>query len=110
MNPTEGRPERYIWQTVPVPPAPIRPSVQMGLSGGVEGSNEDDLTVKLSEICYTNQILAEALAKGTPIHMLAEDWEFLQLQCAMMVNAELPGVPAAMQVCVSIILLVSCVV
>ena len=30
--------------------------------------------------------------------MLMEDWDFLQLQCAMYINSELPGVPLAFKV------------
>ena len=40
-----GRPEDLIMTVVPVPPVCIRPSVEVD-SGG--GSNEDDITVKLS--------------------------------------------------------------
>ena len=55
-----GRPELFLWTHIPVPPACIRPSVAMTLEGG---SNEDDLTIKLSEIVYTNFIIKDALEK-----------------------------------------------
>lgn len=89
-----GRPEDFMWTSVPVPPACIRPSVAMSLEGG---TNEDDLTVKLSEIVYTNMIIRDALGKGAAPHMLVEDWDFLQLQCAIYINSELPGVAMALQ-------------
>lgn len=89
-----GRPEFFLWTHIPVPPACIRPSVAMTQEGG---SNEDDLTVKLSEIVYTNFIIRDALEKGATVQMLMEDWDFLQLQCAMYINSELPGVPLALQ-------------
>lgn len=89
-----GRPELFLWTHIPVPPACIRPSVAMTLEGG---SNEDDLTIKLSEIVYTNFIIKDALEKGATVQMLMEDWDFLQLQCAMYINSELPGVPLALQ-------------
>ena len=89
-----GRPEDFMWTTVPVPPSCIRPSVAMTLEGG---TNEDDLTIKLSEIVYTNMIIRDALGKGAAPHMLIEDWDFLQLQCAMYINSELPGIAMALQ-------------
>lgn len=89
-----GRPELLLWTHIPVPPACIRPSVAMSQEGG---SNEDDLTVKMSEIVYTNFIIRDALEKGATVQMLMEDWDFLQLQCAMYINSELPGVPLALQ-------------
>lgn len=89
-----GRPELFLWTHIPVPPACIRPSVAMTLEGG---SNEDDLTIKLSEIVYTNFIIKDAIEKGATVQMLMEDWDFLQLQCAMYINSELPGVPLALQ-------------
>ena len=44
MNGTYSRPESLIMWSVPVPPVPIRPSVQQDTGGG---STEDDITVKL---------------------------------------------------------------
>lgn len=45
-----------------------------------QGSNEDDLTMKLSEIIYINNVIKSALDKGATIQILMEDWEYLQLQ------------------------------
>ncbi|RUS34443.1 putative RPO31-DNA-directed RNA polymerase III, 160 kd subunit [Jimgerdemannia flammicorona] len=90
LDPEHGRPELYIWQYLPVPPACIRPSVQQ------EGaSNEDDLTAKLTEIIYSNAIIRAALEKGVTMTHLMEQWDFLQLSAAMYINAELPGVQTA---------------
>lgn len=88
-----GRPDLLLWRVLLVPPACIRPSVEQET-----GSNEDDLTVKLGEIIYTNLILEDALSKGSPISMIMEDWEFLQLQCALYIHSELPGIPPSAQV------------
>ena len=88
-----GRPDLLLWRALLVPPACIRPSVEQET-----GSNEDDLTVKLGEIIYTNLILEDALCKGSPISMIMEDWEFLQLQCALYIHSELPGIPPSAQV------------
>lgn len=85
-----GRPESLITWAVPVPPVPIRPSVPQDMGGG---STEDDLTVKLQEIIEMNKALRMALDKGATMKMVAEDWEFLQIQVALYINGETPGIP-----------------
>ena len=51
------------------------------------GSNEDDLSVKLSEIITVNNIIRNALEGGKAlVPYVMEDWEYLQLQCAMYLN------------------------
>ena len=87
-----GRPEWLIWQNILVPPSCIRPSVEQD-----GGSNEDDLTIKLTDIVYTNLIIGEALEKGTPVNALLADWDYLQLQVAMYIHSALPGVPPSVQ-------------
>jgi DNA-directed RNA polymerase III subunit RPC1 len=77
MQSTFGRPEGLIMFAVPVPPVPIRPSVPQDMGGG---STEDDLTVKLQEIVEMNNALKMALEKGATMKMIAEDWEYLQIQ------------------------------
>jgi len=84
----------------------IRPSVAQD-----GASNEDDLTVKLTEIVFTNALIKQGLAKGAPTAQFMvtppsfssplsflthsqEQWEFLQLSVAMYINSELPGVPS----------------
>lgn len=67
MDSEHGHPRNFLWTQIPVPPACIRPSVAMAQEGG---SNEDDLTVKLSEIVYTNSIIADAIAKGSTPNMV----------------------------------------
>ncbi|TFK43130.1 hypothetical protein BDQ12DRAFT_674453 [Crucibulum laeve] len=89
LNPVWGRPEEFIWQYLSVPPVCIRPSVAQD-----GASNEDDLTVKLTEIVFTNALIKQGLAKGSPTPQFMEQWEFLQLSVAMYVNSELPGVPS----------------
>jgi DNA-directed RNA polymerase III subunit RPC1 len=79
MDSTYGRPESLIMWAVPVPPVPIRPSVPQELGGG---STEDDLTIKLQEIIEMNNALKMALEKGATMKMIAEDWEFLQIQAS----------------------------
>ncbi|KAF8550261.1 beta and beta-prime subunits of DNA dependent RNA-polymerase [Imleria badia] len=89
LKPEYGRPEEYIWQYISVPPVCIRPSVAQD-----GASNEDDLTVKLTEIVFTNALIKQGLSKGAPTAQFMEHWEFLQLSVAMYINSELPGVPS----------------
>lgn len=89
LRPEFGRPEEYIWQYISVPPVCIRPSVAQD-----GASNEDDLTVKLTEIVFTNALIKQGLSKGAPTAQFMEHWEFLQLSVAMYINSELPGVPS----------------
>ena len=74
-----------------MPPVAIRPSVAQD-----GASNEDDLSVKLTEIIFSSALIRQGLAKGVPTPQLMEQWEFLQLNVAIYVNAELPGVPSQM--------------
>ncbi|KAF9083486.1 hypothetical protein BGX23_011391 [Mortierella sp. AD031] len=87
MNPDIGRPEMYLWQNISVPPVCIRPSVQQD-----GASNEDDITVKLTEVIFTNAHMQAGLNEGIAIHNLMEQWDFLQLSVAMYINSELPGI------------------
>ena len=89
LQPKWGRPEEFIWQYVSVPPVCIRPSVAQD-----GASNEDDITVKLTEIVFTNALIKQGLSKGAPTPQFMEQWEFLQLSVAMYINSELPGVPS----------------
>lgn len=88
------RPETLIVTHLPVPPVCIRPSVEMDTGAG---SNEDDITMKLMQIIEMNNILRQGLEKGLAIANLMENWDFLQVQCAMYINSELPGLPLAYQ-------------
>ncbi|TIA73384.1 hypothetical protein E3P92_01635 [Wallemia ichthyophaga] len=90
MNPKEARPEQYVWQYMHVPPVCIRPSVAQD-----GATNEDDITVKLGEIVQTSQIIKIGMGGGkSTTSQLMEQWELLQLACAMYINAEMPGVPS----------------
>ena len=55
--------------------------------------NEDDLTVKLTEIVFMNAIIKTGLIKGVTTQNLMEQWDFLQLAVATYINSELPGIP-----------------
>eukprot|EP00850_Spirogloea_muscicola_P023482 SM000360S13676 [mRNA] locus=s360:20430:29808:- [translate_table: standard] len=84
------RPEHLILTHLPVPPVAIRPSVEMESAAG---SNEDDITMKLMQIIEVNSILRQGLERGLIMLNLMENWDFLQLQVAMYINSELPGLP-----------------
>lgn len=85
-----GRPEMYIWRYLPAPPVCIRPSVMMDAQ-----SNEDDLTVKLTEIVWTSSLIKAGIEKGISINNLMEQWDYLQLSVAMYINSDLAN-PALM--------------
>ncbi|KAK6455311.1 DNA-directed RNA polymerase III subunit C1 [Scheffersomyces xylosifermentans] len=78
-----GRPEMYIWRYLPAPPVCIRPSVMMDAQ-----SNEDDLTVKLTEIVWTSSLIKAGIEKGISINNLMEQWDYLQLSVAMYINSD----------------------
>eukprot|EP00300_Choanocystis_sp_HF-7_P018645 c20097_g2_i2.p1 GENE.c20097_g2_i2~~c20097_g2_i2.p1 ORF type:complete len:1413 (-),score=323.94 c20097_g2_i2:41-4279(-) len=94
MSNEHSRPEHLIVRYVLVPPVCLRPSVQMGTG---QGSNEDDLTMKLTEIIHINNTLRTAMEKGASLAILMENWDFLQLQCALYINSEIAGLPLSMQ-------------
>ena len=60
-------------------------------------SNEDDITVKLTQILEMNSSIRTGLEKGLPIGNLMENWEFLQIQVGMYINSEMPGLPLTFQ-------------
>ena len=39
--------------------------------------------------------MPHAQAQGLPIATLMENWDFLQTQCAMYINSDLPGLPSS---------------
>jgi len=86
MIPEDARPEMLIWEYMPVPPVALRPSVmQEG------GATEDDITNKIGDICQISSIIRAGLARGFPLQILMEQWDFLQLQIAMYINSDAPG-------------------
>jgi DNA-directed RNA polymerase III subunit RPC1 len=86
MDPRDGRPEMFIWQYVPAPPVCIRPSVAQD-----SASTEDELTTKLSEIVHISTLMREGLSRGAATSQIMEQWDFLQLQVALYINSDVPG-------------------
>ncbi|XP_064623865.1 DNA-directed RNA polymerase III subunit RPC1-like [Lineus longissimus] len=94
MSPESGHPENLILQRIPVSPICIRPSVVSDLKSG---TNEDDITMKLTEIIFLNDVIEKHRASGAKMQMIMEDWDFLQLQVALLFNSETSGIPLNMQ-------------
>ncbi|KAK6169039.1 hypothetical protein SNE40_020167 [Patella caerulea] len=94
MNPNVGRPEDMILTRIVVPPICIRPSVVSDLKSG---TNEDDITMKFTEIIFLNDVIQKHRASGAKMQMIMEDWDFLQLQVALLYNSETSGIPLHMQ-------------
>eukprot|EP01114_Cavostelium_apophysatum_P019234 TRINITY_DN6142_c0_g1_i1.p1 TRINITY_DN6142_c0_g1~~TRINITY_DN6142_c0_g1_i1.p1 ORF type:complete len:1415 (-),score=417.97 TRINITY_DN6142_c0_g1_i1:165-4409(-) len=88
MDPKIGRPERMIFTHIPVPPTCIRPTVPVDNGG----TNEDDITMKLHDIVGMNNMIKLSIEKGTHLMQLMEQWEYVQLQCALLINADAPSI------------------
>lgn len=93
MTSPEASPSNLILTRLFVPPACIRPSV---ISDVKSGTTEDDLTMKQSEILLINDVIAKHMSSGGKIELIQEDWDFLQLHCALYFNSEVSGVPLNM--------------
>ncbi|XP_018403555.1 PREDICTED: DNA-directed RNA polymerase III subunit RPC1 [Cyphomyrmex costatus] len=92
MDPECATPKDLILRRIPVPPICIRPSILSDLKAG---TNEDYLTMKLSEIALINDVIRKQ--KGVNINMYMEHWDFLQLHCGLYINSEMSGIPIHMQ-------------
>ena len=88
MNPDLSHPKDLILTRILVPPLCIRPSVTSDFKAG---TTEDDLTIKLTEIVFLNQTILKHKSQNARISMIIEDWDFLQLNCALYINSELSG-------------------
>ncbi|MGH0118176.1 UNVERIFIED_CONTAM: hypothetical protein FKN15_045323 [Acipenser sinensis] len=93
MNLESGKPADLILTRLLVPPLCIRPSIVSDLKSG---TNEDDLTMKLTEIIFLNDVIKKHRMSGAKTQMIMEDWDFLLLQCALYINSELSGIPLNM--------------
>lgn len=52
--------------------------------------------MKQSEILLINDVIAKHMSSGGKIELIQEDWDFLQLHCALYFNSEVSGVPLNM--------------
>ncbi|WAQ96885.1 RPC1-like protein [Mya arenaria] len=94
MNSEASHPKDLILTRILAPPLCIRPSVVSDLKSG---TNEDDVTMKLTEIIFLNDVIQKHKATGAKMQMIMEDWDFLQLQVALLYNSETSGIPLHMQ-------------
>ncbi|XP_058788636.1 DNA-directed RNA polymerase III subunit RPC1 [Phymastichus coffea] len=94
MNPQCSLPKDLILTRIPVPPISIRPSIVSDLKAG---TNEDNLTVALTQIMLINDAIIKHRHCGMKMEMYNDDWEFLQLHCALYINSEVSGIPLNMQ-------------
>lgn len=81
-------PEKLLLSHLIVPPSCIRPSVTIG----EQGTTEDDLTCVLSDIAELNGVLKSHAKSGFHTNQFLGLWEFLQLQCTRLINADAPAV------------------
>ncbi|XP_050312133.1 DNA-directed RNA polymerase III subunit RPC1 [Anthonomus grandis grandis] len=93
MDAEKSQPKDLIFTRMLVPPVSIRPSVVSDIKAG---TNEDDLTMKQSEIIFINDVIKKHKLSGASVNMYQEGWDFLQLQTALYINSELSGVPMNM--------------
>lgn len=91
MDKSASRPENMIMTRIACPPLCIRPSVVSDLKSG---TNEDDVTMKMTEIVFLNDVIMKHKQTGATSKTLQDDWDFLQLQCALHINSQLSGIPA----------------
>uniref|UniRef100_A0A182WAV4 DNA-directed RNA polymerase subunit n=1 Tax=Anopheles minimus TaxID=112268 RepID=A0A182WAV4_9DIPT len=93
MTSVQSNPADLIVTRVFVPPVCIRPSV---VSEVKAGTTEDDLTMKQSEILLISDVIAKHMMTGGKIELIQEDWDYLQLHCALYFNSELSGIPLSL--------------
>nr|CAG8499060.1 13409_t:CDS:2 [Entrophospora candida] len=93
LNEDFARPDWMIITILPVPPPPVRPSIQVDGSG----RGEDDLTHKLSDILKASQNVRRCETEGHPNHVLNEFEALLQFHCATYMDNEIAGQPQALQ-------------
>ena len=61
--------------------------------------------MKLTEIIFLNDVIVRHRATGAKMQMIMEDWDFLQLQVALLYNSETSGIPMHMAVSIHVTLL-----
>lgn len=54
--------------------------------------------MKLTEIIFLNDVITKHRTAGAKMQMIMEDWDFLQLQTALLYNSETSGIPIHMAV------------
>lgn len=81
LDPIVSRPEWMILTVLPVPPPPVRPSIMADTSL----RSEDDLTYKLADILKANANLKKHESEGSPVHIVSEFEQLLQVLAIVIV-------------------------
>ena len=50
--------------------------------------------MKLTEILFLNNLIIKHRATGYKAQQIQENWDYLQMVCALMINSQLSGIPA----------------
>ncbi|CAD7969328.1 unnamed protein product, partial [Amoebophrya sp. A25] len=83
------RPCSLFLTSQPVPPGPIRPTVNAG-----NCTNDDDLTHQIGKIFYGDSIIRGDMKDGTsPTVHIYDLWRDVQTECARSVNSTVAGLP-----------------
>ena len=89
MDNINSSPINLLLQYILVPPLPIRPTVQVGTNG----TNEDDLTIKIREMIHVNNYLKMYIEEGNGnTYKLMEDLNLLQSTHAYYINSDTKGI------------------
>ncbi|XP_037787697.1 DNA-directed RNA polymerase III subunit RPC1-like [Penaeus monodon] len=84
MDQQFSHPKDLILTRLLVPPNCIRPSVISELKSG---TNEDDITVMLTEIIFLNNLINKR--SSGKVQSIQDSWEHLQLHVAFLMNSEI---------------------
>ena len=82
------RPEWLICTVLPIPPPPVRPSVNQGNSQRMD----DDLTHKLADIIKFNNNLKQKIENNANTDIIEDFTEMLQYHVATLIDNEIPNV------------------
>ena len=89
MDGENSSPIDLLISYIPVPPLPIRPTVTMNL----DGTNEDDLTIKLREMIHVNKYIKSYIEEGNGnTYKLMDDLNLIQSTHAYYINSNTKGI------------------
>lgn len=84
-----AKPDWMIITVLPVPPPPVRPSIQEGSTARAE----DDLTYMLQNIIKASRDVRRFEQEGAPPHVVGEVLDLLQYHCATYMDNDIAGIP-----------------
>lgn len=53
----------------------------------------------INEIAFINDVMKKHEASNAKPNMIFEDWEYLQIKAALLINGQVRGIPIDKQVC-----------